>query len=94
MATDYWFKRKRYGWGYTPSTWQGWVTVGLYVVIALGLALTLVELPEDTAAREIGFFGLFMVLATIGFVQITIKKGPKPKWRWGRSPEDNPDEDY
>ena len=22
-----WFRPKRYGWGYSPQTWQGWVIV-------------------------------------------------------------------
>lgn len=25
--SKYWFKRKRYGYGLTPSTWQGWLTI-------------------------------------------------------------------
>ncbi len=26
-----WFKRKRYGWGWTPATWQGWLIIAFYV---------------------------------------------------------------
>jgi len=32
---EYWFKPKRYGYGATPATWQGWaVTLG--TVLAMG----------------------------------------------------------
>jgi hypothetical protein len=32
----YWFKRKLFGWGWMPVTWQGWlVIVGLLIVIFL-----------------------------------------------------------
>jgi hypothetical protein len=24
---QYWFKRKAYGWGWVPATWQGWLTI-------------------------------------------------------------------
>ena len=27
-----WFKRKLYGWGWTPARWQGGVVIGVYVV--------------------------------------------------------------
>ena len=33
----YWFKRKLYGWGWTPATWQGWFAIGVYVLLILGL---------------------------------------------------------
>ena len=42
--TAYWFKPKRYGYGATPITWEGWVvtlgTVVAMVVVSLCLRLT------------------------------------------------------
>ncbi len=32
-----WFKRKLYGWGWTPATWQGWFVTLSYIVLVLGL---------------------------------------------------------
>ena len=32
--THYWFKPKRYGYGATPMTWQGWaVTIAAVIVV-------------------------------------------------------------
>ena len=31
--TRYWFRPKRYGYGATPSTWEGWAFTGLVVAI-------------------------------------------------------------
>jgi hypothetical protein len=31
--TRYWFKPKRYGYGATPATWEGWAFTGLIVAI-------------------------------------------------------------
>ena len=28
----YWFKRKLYGWGWTPVKWQGWLVIFIWVV--------------------------------------------------------------
>ena len=35
----YWFKRKLYGWGWTPAKWQGWCLTLLYSVLVLSLVL-------------------------------------------------------
>ncbi len=86
----YWFKRRRYGWGWTPVTWQGWIAVAVplaFVLIAARL------LPDDpTPGERFGYFGViaFSLGAMIFF---SYKYGPSPKWRWGRTPADDPDED-
>jgi len=40
---EYWFKPKRYGYGATPATWQGWaVTLGtVLAMVAVSLYLRL-----------------------------------------------------
>lgn len=93
-STKYWFKRRRYGWGFIPVTWQGWVAVGGYVIIVVALVPAFLDAPEANAAREAGFFVLFLTLATAGLILLSLNKGPKPKWRWGSKPGDNPDEDF
>lgn len=76
-----WFKRKRYGWGWTPSTWQGWLVTLVYIVLVVASALTL---DENSPPREIIFtFALPLVLLTITFIRIAYKKGEKPHWQWG-----------
>jgi hypothetical protein len=77
-----WFKRKRYGWGWYPVTWQGWSITLLYVVSVLAFALTIDE--NASAPNEIFFTFLLPVLfLTITFIRIAYKKGEKPKWQWG-----------
>lgn len=93
-STGYWFKRRRYGWGFIPVTWQGWATVVGYVVVVVGLVPAFLDAPEDAAAKEAGFFVLFVTLATAGLIMVSLSKGPEPKWRWGSKPGDNPDEDF
>ncbi len=46
----YWFKRKLYGWGWTPAKWQGWVVVLAFVIFLLGSALLLGETPSPEGA--------------------------------------------
>lgn len=77
-----WFKRKIYGWGWTPVTWQGWLITGLYVGLVIAFSLTI---DEDSSNREKIFtFGLPVLFLTVTFIRIAYLKGEKPKWQWGR----------
>jgi hypothetical protein len=92
--SPYWFKRRRYGWGYMPVTWQGWAVVVGYIVIVVALVPAFLDAPDAVAAKETGFFAMFLAAATAGLLMISFSKGPRPRWRWGRKPDDKPDEDY
>lgn len=77
-----WFKRKLYGWGWIPATWQGWLVTAVYISVALLLASTI---DDDSPPQEIGFmFALPFVLLTVTFIRIVYKKGEKPRWQWGK----------
>jgi len=84
----YWFKRKRYGWGWTPSTWQGWLVTLVFIVLSVGLGLML-----DGEGESGLFFVYFLPLLATFFI-ITYKTAPKPKWRWGKQDSDNALEDF
>lgn len=90
----YWFKRRRYGYGWVPVTWQGWfVVLGFIGGILLG-ALFLKKSPGHTISSDDLVYVAFVVLAVIALVLIALKKGPQPKWRWGKDHKDNSDEDF
>ncbi|HMO78254.1 MAG TPA: hypothetical protein PKA42_01940 [Candidatus Paceibacterota bacterium] len=77
----YWFKRKLFGWGWTPVRWQGWLTLVIYVAGIVAFALTI---DETSPMREVVFtFVLPAVLLTVTLLRICYKKGEKPKWQWG-----------
>ncbi len=83
----YWFKRKRYGMGWTPVTWEGWAVLGFFVLF-LGIGMT--QFPKAHVAVAV-FCWAFGV---IGLFAGTLLHGPKPKWRWGWKPDDDPDKDF
>ncbi len=81
----YWFKRKLYGFGWTPVTWQGWVVTGGYVALVLLFALTL---DESSSPREVAFtYILPVIILTTLLISIAYKKGERPRWQWGRDPD-------
>ncbi len=78
----YWFRAKRYGWGWYPSTWQGWTVILLYAIILFFIFLTLdseLHSPIETMKQ---FFPIELVLTAILIVVCYIK-GERPSWRWG-----------
>lgn len=92
--TRYWFKRRRFGFGWTPATREGWLTLGLYLAAVLGGAIVLGAFTTDPPGWTVAVYLLIVLVLTIVFFAIAISKGPKPKWRWGRHPSDNPHEDF
>lgn len=90
----YWFKRRRYGWGWIPVSWQGWLSVIAVVLFIIAGALTLTGIPKNQFTREVGFYLIFVAVLVLQLIILGYKKGPKPKWRWGKNTDDNPEEDY
>ncbi len=78
----FWFKRKIFGWGWTPVTWQGWLVIILYVAIVALFALTI---DENSPTREVVFTFLFPTAAfTVLLIRICYRKGESPRWQWGK----------
>jgi len=75
MTNKLWFKRKRYGYGWTPVTWQGWMFTIIWV-IALYFVVTKIDH---------GWFKNLIVLVVMTGILFLVcyKKGEKPRWQWG-----------
>ncbi len=87
---DYWFKDKRYGIGFIPSTPQGWAVIISYVIIVVGSSLILLkDVPDNTYQAEAGYFMAVFAVSTFALLIISRAKGPTPKWRWGDTDQDN-----
>ena len=80
--TTYWFKPKRYGYGATPVTWQGWLlTLGTAaLMVAVSLYLRLTERHYWALAALLAFDGV--ALATLAIVSRRKTDGAW-RWRWG-----------
>ena len=93
-SVNYWFKRRRYGWGWVPITWQGWVALIAFIgIVIAAAAIQLPAKPEQPSEDELIRFLIIFTLAVLILVAICMAKGPAPHWRWGKKPSDNPDED-
>ncbi len=94
-TVKYWSKRKRYGYGWTPTTWQGWTVLGVWLAFAFILTLYYSKLNGASNDEEYSLIYLILFfLSTVPMILIFYKTGPKPKWRWGKSKDDDPDLDW
>jgi hydrogenase/urease accessory protein HupE len=76
-----WFKRKRYGWGWYPVSWQGWLVTALYAGIIIALGFTVDE--ASPVREQIFTFFLPFAVVTVALIRVCYAKGEKPRWQWG-----------
>ena len=84
--TTLWFRRKRFGLGWYPETWQGWAVIAAYVILLLVISFSFDKSssPNETTLT----FVLPLVLLTAALIVICYKKGEKLRWQWGRRDDD------
>ncbi|MHB1316637.1 MAG: hypothetical protein ACYCZW_02140 [Minisyncoccota bacterium] len=78
-----WFKAKRYGWGWTPITWEGWVIIILYVA-ALYVNIKNVDMYSNSVNETLINIAIPFVINTFYLLVICYSRGEKPRWRWGK----------
>ncbi len=78
----YWFKRKVFGWGWTPVRWQGVLVILLYMLALIQIFKDVDNTSHSVSDTLIGIVAPFAALTFI-LIFICYKKGEKPRWQWG-----------
>ncbi len=78
---DYWFVRKRYGWGWIPGNWKGWLILAIWTFIFVMILInadknfhSVSDVMYRVVAPEV-LTGLFLVV-------IAALTGEPPRWQW------------
>jgi len=85
----YWFRRKLYGWGWVPATWEG-ALVTIAAALAIGFTFANFSLKVQTwnvAQQDVTDFITNLLIAVVGLALILYWKGERPRWQWG-TPKD------
>ena len=85
-----WFKRKSYGYGWTPSSKEGWLTVIIYVVSNVVNFYAITD-QSSTPYDTVVVYVAGLLVSTTVLIFICIAKGEKPKWQWGKVSGTTPD---
>jgi uncharacterized membrane protein YhaH (DUF805 family) len=78
----YWFKRKIFGWGWVPVTWQGFAVIIIFVGLIIGIAVPLDKQPQSVSDAVYSFFVPLVVLIIL-LIGLCYWKGEPPNWQWG-----------
>ena len=85
--TQYWFRPKRYGYGATPVTWEGWaLTIAFVIVVATSIIA--MELLAGTANSPAWLIWATLVAVAIWWFAALCRRHTDGEWRWrwgGRS---------
>lgn len=68
-----WFGRKRIGWGFSPRSWQGWLTVFIYALLMMTLPACFGTQWGDRGVRIV-----WIVLSILFFI-VFLWKLERPK---------------
>ena len=81
---NYWFRPKRYGYGLTPMSWQGWMATLILLFIVWGAGYTHGLFEETVTKREICNF-MIDIITLSGLFLVLMKDKTKGaiKWNWG-----------
>ncbi|MGB5077885.1 MAG: hypothetical protein WBO17_10435 [Sphingorhabdus sp.] len=81
MAKGPWFRTRRYGYGAgLPFKWQGWATVGLYLLALAGIGLLS---KQGSAFPRAMAFALFLGTTALFIAICRHRTEGGWKWRWG-----------
>jgi hypothetical protein len=77
----YWFRPRRYGYGATPTTWEGWaLTVAVAAIVAISVVA--MNLLADRANFAVWIAWAAIIAAVVvSFVRIS-RQRTDGEWRW------------
>lgn len=77
-----WFVRKSYGWGWTPSSWEGWLTILIFVMLGVANFYRIDAVSHSSSDTLVSFVPETLIMSLI-LIIICYLKGESPRWHWG-----------
>jgi uncharacterized membrane protein len=82
MTRKLWFKAKRYGFGWIPCSWEGWLVLIAFVLFQVWNFLRIDSMSHSNSDTLRPFIiQLALSLVVLSFIMSW--KGEKFGWRWG-----------
>ena len=82
MKNKLWFRRKTYGWGWTPISWEGRLVTFTAILIPLAIRFTLKAYGLE---KPVQYFYTYASIPIVfmGLTLVCFRYGEKPRWQWG-----------
>lgn len=75
MVSKPWFEPKRFGYGASPTAWQGWLATAVFAALFV---------LDVTQFRGVLRWGLGVVLIAAFIPLVYFKSSDEWRWRWGK----------
>lgn len=89
MAKKYWFTAKKYGWGWKPTSMEGWIVTVLYTLSIFYFFFQFDARSHSVSDTLISFLPVAIILTGL-LIAICYRYGEKPRWQWGEKPRKKP----
>ena len=60
-----WFVKRRFGWGLSPGTWQGWTVTAIFVVAYAVAGVGLMDVPSALLVTMVALLAAFLLLVVV-----------------------------
>lgn len=88
------FKRRRYGYGWTPVSLGGWLIMAVFIAVIVLWSLIMLPSTHEVTTEQGVVYGVGL-LGIIALMWLVIRKfAPPGKWRWGSKPTDDSRDDF
>lgn len=79
---EIWFKRKAYGWGWKPATWQAYLVITIWL---FSLIFTFVQADKNSHSVSDTLYSFILPALALTLIAWLIQyyKGESPRWQWG-----------
>lgn len=75
----YWFRQKKFGYGATPSTWQGWTLSVISLALLFGVVLAGPAIRDNSLRAAWMILGATVIVVPFCFIAWKKTEGG---WRW------------
>lgn len=79
---EIWFRRKKYGFGWVPCTWQGWFIIALYLLVIFGNIARIDKYSHSVSGTLLNILPV-EIIATAILIAVCYAMGEEPRWQWG-----------
>ena len=81
MKKKLWFRAKDYGWGWQPSSWEGWLVIIAYIVGMVFISFRIDADAQSASDALVNFIPQSIILTAL-VIWISSARGERPEWRW------------
>jgi hypothetical protein len=79
-----WFRAKRYGWGWSPASIEGWLVLAVFfAAVAADIVVFSAHMRGGDHGTALVVFLVWLGVLSAALIAVCWLTGERPRWRWG-----------